>query len=220
MSRDQPLVGLSSIRTRLAVLVGASVVVAAIVGTVGTEAGVPLWLGLPATIGVALVVTRWLAAGMTTPLIQMTDAAQRMSHGDYRARITTTSQDEVGVLARAFISMATELEQSEEHRRRLVATVAHELRTPSAPNRPCSKIWPTVSPPRTNGPCGPLSHSPKDWRRSSRTCSTSPVRMGAEFPLPPVESACAICSPKAWTKPRSRDATSRSSPTSSQSTSP
>lgn len=130
MSRDQPLVGLSSIRTRLAVLVGASVVVAAIVGTVGTEAGVPLWLGLPATIGVALVVTRWLAAGMTTPLIQMTDAAQRMSHGDYRARITTTSQDEVGVLARAFISMATELEQSEEHRRRLVATVAHELRTP------------------------------------------------------------------------------------------
>ncbi|KRE37635.1 hypothetical protein ASG73_08230 [Janibacter sp. Soil728] len=130
MNRSQPLSGLSSIRTRLAVLVGASVLVAAVVGTIGTDAGVPLWLGLPATVGVALVVTRWLASGMTTPLLQMTDAAQRMAKGDYAAVITTSGQDEVGVLARAFTSMATELEQSEEHRRRLVATVAHELRTP------------------------------------------------------------------------------------------
>ncbi|WP_068264441.1 DUF4153 domain-containing protein [Janibacter limosus] len=130
MNRSQPLSGLSSIRTRLAVLVGASVLVAAVVGTIGTDAGVPLWLGLPATVGVALVVTRWLASGMTTPLLQMTDAARRMAKGDYAAAITTSSQDEVGVLARAFTSMATELEQSEEHRRRLVATVAHELRTP------------------------------------------------------------------------------------------
>lgn len=130
MSRSAPLLGLASIRTRLAVLVGASVVIAAVVGTVGTDAGVPLWLGLPATIGVALVVTRWLATGMTTPLLEMTTAAERMAKGDYAARITTTGQDEVGALARAFASMASELEQSEEHRRRLVATVAHELRTP------------------------------------------------------------------------------------------
>ena len=130
MSRSAPLLELTSIRTRLAVLVGASVVVAAVVGTIGTDAGVPLWLGLPATIGLALVVTRWLATGMTTPLREMTTAAERMAKGDYRARITTTGQDEVGALARAFASMATELEQGEEHRRRLVATVAHELRTP------------------------------------------------------------------------------------------
>ena len=132
MKGTQPLAGLRSIRTRLAVLVGACVLVAAVVGTIGTDAGVPLWLGLPATIGVALVVTRWLASGMTTPLIQMTAAAQRMAKGDYAAVITTSGQDEVGELARAFASMATELEQSEEHRRRLVATVAHELRTPLA----------------------------------------------------------------------------------------
>ncbi len=130
MNRTQPLVGLSSIRTRLAVLVGVSVVVAAVVGTIGTDAGVPLWLGLPATIGVALVVTRWLATGMTTPLLQMTAAARRMAKGDYTAPITTDAQDEVGELARAFATMAGELEQAEEHRRRLVATVAHELRTP------------------------------------------------------------------------------------------
>ena len=130
MNRSAPLLELTSIRTRLAVLVGVSVVVAAVVGTVGTDAGVPLWIGLPATIGLALVVTRWLAAGMTTPLTQMTDAARRMAKGDYGARFTTSSQDEIGELARAFASMAAELEQGEEHRRRLVATVAHELRTP------------------------------------------------------------------------------------------
>lgn len=130
MNRAAPLLALSSIRTRLAVLVGASVLVAAVVGTVGTDAGVPLWLGLPATIGVALVVTRWLASGMTTPLLQMTAAARRMAKGDYDAAITTTGQDEVGELARAFATMADELREAEEHRRRLVATVAHELRTP------------------------------------------------------------------------------------------
>lgn len=130
MSRSAPLLELTSIRTRLAVLVGASIVVAAVVGTIGTDAGVPLWLGLPATIGVALVITRWLATGMTTPLLQMTEAAQRMARGDYDAQITTSGQDEVGSLARAFSSMAGELREAEEHRRRLVATVAHELRTP------------------------------------------------------------------------------------------
>ncbi|WP_068253307.1 DUF4153 domain-containing protein [Janibacter corallicola] len=130
MNRTAPLVGINSIRTRLAVLVGASVLVAAVVGSVGTDAGVPLWIGLPVTIAVALVVTRWLASGMTGPLLEMTGAAERMAKGDYSTPITTTGQDEVGVLARAFTSMAGELAEAEEHRRRLVATVAHELRTP------------------------------------------------------------------------------------------
>lgn len=130
MTRAQPLVAITSIRTRLAVLVGGSVLVAAVVGTAGSDAGVPLWLGLPVTIAVALVVTRWLASGMTTPLLEMTAAADRMARGDYSTRITTTGQDEVATLARAFSTMAQEIEQSEDHRRRLVATVAHELRTP------------------------------------------------------------------------------------------
>ena len=102
MSRTEPLVGLSSIRSRLAVLVGASVLVAAVVGAGGTHAGVPLWLALPATIALALVVTRWLATGMTTPLRQMTEAADRMARGDYGAPITTSGRP-----ARAAASIAT-----------------------------------------------------------------------------------------------------------------
>ena len=130
MDRDEPLGWIGSIRTRLAVLVGLSVVVAALVGALGTEVGVPLWLGLPATIGVALLVTRWLATGMTTPLRQMTEAAGRMADGDYAVRLQATGTDEIASLARAFERMAGELGEADEHRRRLVATVSHELRTP------------------------------------------------------------------------------------------
>lgn len=135
MSRREPLLGLTSIRTKLAVLVGASILVTALVGTLWVDAGIPLWLGLPATIMLALVVSRWLATGTTTPLLEMTQAADRMARGDYGARITTTGRDEVGTLARAFTTMARDLEQGEEHRRRLVATVAHELRTPLSAQR-------------------------------------------------------------------------------------
>lgn len=135
MDRGEPLAGIGSIRTRLAVLVGVSVVVAALVGSLGTDVGAPLWLTIPATIGLALLITRWLATGMTTPLRQMTDAASRMAGGDYDVRIATTSSDEIASLARAFEQMAGDLATADEHRRRLVATVAHELRTPLTAQR-------------------------------------------------------------------------------------
>ena len=135
MDRSEPLAGIGSIRTRLAVLVGVSVVVAALVGSLGTDVGAPLWLTIPATIGLALLITRWLASGMTTPLRQMTAAASRMAGGDYDVRIATTSSDEIASLARAFERMAGDLATADEHRRRLVATVAHELRTPLTAQR-------------------------------------------------------------------------------------
>ncbi|GAA3620812.1 hypothetical protein GCM10022199_26560 [Marihabitans asiaticum] len=133
MSAQAPLSSaFGSIKTRLAVLVGVSVLLAAVVGAVGTSAGVPLWLAVPATVALALVVTRWLATGITAPLREMTRATRAMSDGRYEIALETTRQDEVGELARSFTAMAGEIRAAEEHRRRLVATVAHELRTPLA----------------------------------------------------------------------------------------
>jgi len=128
----RPLDPVRSVKVKLGLLVAASVVVASVVGTVGSVGGVPTWLSIPVTIVLALAVTQLLAVGMTSPLRQMTEAARRMAAGDHAVRVTATSRDEVGELARAFNRMADELAAVDRHRRDLVANVSHELRTPLA----------------------------------------------------------------------------------------
>ncbi len=82
--------------------------------------------------GIALLMARWLARGMTQPLRDMAQAAHRMERGDYSVRVHTSSRDEVGQLAAAFNRMSGELEGLERSRRDLVANVSHELKTPIA----------------------------------------------------------------------------------------
>jgi signal transduction histidine kinase len=80
--------------------------------------------------GIALVIARWVARGMTQPLRDMAQAANRMETGDYAQRVHTDSVDEVGQLAHAFNRMSAELQSLEQLRRDLVANVSHELKTP------------------------------------------------------------------------------------------
>ncbi|MEE6271779.1 DUF4153 domain-containing protein [Georgenia sp. MJ206] len=131
----RPLDRVGSIKVKIGLLVGLSVVVAVLVSEIGASAGVPGWLTLPVTAAAALAVTQWLARGMTAPLRAMTSAAARMATGDYSRRVTATSADEVGRLAQAFNTMAVDLATADQQRRQLVATVSHELRTPLAAQR-------------------------------------------------------------------------------------
>jgi signal transduction histidine kinase len=80
--------------------------------------------------GLALAMVQVLARGMTSPLREMANAARAMARGEHGRRVTATSRDEVGELARAFNAMAAELEEVDRGRRDLVANVSHELRTP------------------------------------------------------------------------------------------
>ncbi|MFC7406011.1 DUF4153 domain-containing protein [Georgenia alba] len=132
---ERPLDRVGSIKLKIGLLVGVSIVVAALVAEIGNRAGVSGLLTVPVTVAAALGVTQWLARGMTAPLREMTDAAGAMATGDYSRRVAATSADEVGRLGRAFNTMAVDLEAADQQRRRLLATVSHELRTPLAAQR-------------------------------------------------------------------------------------
>jgi signal transduction histidine kinase len=79
---------------------------------------------------IALVVVQVLTRGMTSPLREMAAAARTMAAGGWGQRVTDTSADEVGELARAFNAMAADLAAVDRMRKDLIANVSHELRTP------------------------------------------------------------------------------------------
>ena len=130
MTAPRPLDRIGSVKLKLGILVAASVVVAVMLTAISAHLGIRTRWTLPVVIVLALVVTQLLARGMTSPLREMTAAARRMATGDYTRRVTASSNDEVGELARAFNTMAADLEAVDRQRRDLVANVSHELRTP------------------------------------------------------------------------------------------
>jgi len=80
--------------------------------------------------GVALAMTLILSRRILSPIKALTEAAKRLGQGDFSPRLELKDKGEVGELARAFNSMASDLERAEQLRRNMVADVAHELRTP------------------------------------------------------------------------------------------
>lgn len=128
---ERPLDQLTSIKVKLGSLIVGAVGITVFFFWFGVRI-LDLWASISGAIAaiVALVFVRFLARGMTTPLREMAEAAQSMAKGDYSRRVTDTSRDEVGRLARAFNQMAAELAETDRVRRDLVANVSHELRTP------------------------------------------------------------------------------------------
>ncbi|GAA3735627.1 HAMP domain-containing sensor histidine kinase [Plantactinospora mayteni] len=104
---------------------------------VGDEGGRALVVGplLAAAAGVAavaIVATALLSHRVLRPIAILTAASQRLGRGDLTSRVPVKGNDEIAVLARSFNRMADSLQRGEERQRRLVADVAHELRTPLA----------------------------------------------------------------------------------------
>lgn len=126
----RPLDPLSSIKTKLGVVIVAAVFVTVLVLILAVRIQVPLWFGAAVAAVLALGMVQFLARGMTSPLRQMARAATAMGRGDYDARVTATSRDEVGQLAGTFNKMAAELAEADRLRKDLIANVSHELRTP------------------------------------------------------------------------------------------
>jgi signal transduction histidine kinase len=126
----RPLDRFSSIKVKLGVVILAAVAVTIVVEYVGLLLRVNPWLSTIGAAVLALAMVQFLAHGMTFPLREMAAAARAMAGGDYHRRVTATSRDEVGELARAFNAMAAAMAEVDRLRRDLVANVSHELRTP------------------------------------------------------------------------------------------
>jgi signal transduction histidine kinase len=81
---------------------------------------------------VGLILSLVLFRRVVRPLGGMMTMAERIAAGEYAARATVASPDEIGRLADSLNRMAVALETLERLRKDLVANVAHELRTPLA----------------------------------------------------------------------------------------
>jgi two-component system, OmpR family, sensor histidine kinase BaeS len=73
-----------------------------------------------------------LSRTFLAPARAIGDATHRLAAGDFKARARVDAADEFGRLADDFNLLARTLERNEEMRRRMMADVAHELRTPLA----------------------------------------------------------------------------------------
>lgn len=91
-----------------------------------------LGVGVGAAALTAALVSWLLAARILGPVHTLAAAARRVSRGDYETRVHAAGADELTVLAHAFNEMAGALDSAEQRRRRLLADLAHELRTPLA----------------------------------------------------------------------------------------
>ena len=90
------------------------------------------WLMVVAAIvaGLAVLLVGTLQARrIVAPVRALADAARRVAGGEF-AQIPVTSRDELGEMAMAFNTMAAELKRQHTLRRRAMADIAHELRTP------------------------------------------------------------------------------------------
>ncbi|WP_030435943.1 sensor histidine kinase [Actinoplanes subtropicus] len=134
---------------RCSAVKGTPCIWSAFADTVSTSAAVPLQLylggrtkveisdlGRPAVAGaagllvVALAGTAVIAQRISRPVRRLTDAARLVAEGRSDVRVPTGGGSELARLTRSFNAMAVAVERSEDRQRRLVADVAHEIRTP------------------------------------------------------------------------------------------
>ena len=83
-----------------------------------------------AVAALALLLTWAITRRIVGPIAELRNATRDLAGGQLSRRVEARGSDEVADLARAFNSMAGELERQQALRRNLVHDVAHELRTP------------------------------------------------------------------------------------------
>ena len=99
----------------------------------GSAVFIALAVGVVVALAVALVVTWLVVRRLAAPVAEASEAAYRIADGDYQTRLRQPGLGpEFDQLATSFNTMARQLATTERTRRRMLADLAHELRTPLA----------------------------------------------------------------------------------------
>jgi two-component system sensor histidine kinase BaeS len=81
-------------------------------------------------VAIGFICSLWISGMLTIPLRKLVAAIERVAQGDLDVNVPVQRKDEYGKVIRTFNDMTLRLREAEDARRRLVADVAHELRTP------------------------------------------------------------------------------------------
>jgi len=79
---------------------------------------------------IAVIVTFPIAKYFTKLINEITQATKKIAAGDYSIRIKSDRKDELGELASNFNLLSKSLQASSELQKKMIADIAHELRTP------------------------------------------------------------------------------------------
>ncbi|WP_296699373.1 ATP-binding protein [Thiocapsa sp. UBA6158] len=91
-----------------------------------------LWLIVAAMLALAAALAYPLSSRLIRPVKEFQHTARRLAAGDYDARVGIRGGDEIARLGRDINALADALERNDRARRRWVADISHELRTPIA----------------------------------------------------------------------------------------
>ncbi len=91
-----------------------------------------LWLIALVALCLVALVTLPLARHVVAPIKVITRGMHKLTQGDYQQSIEMKRQDELGELSRDYNELALTLAENESARKRWLANISHELRTPVA----------------------------------------------------------------------------------------
>ncbi|MBJ6362590.1 ATP-binding protein [Paenibacillus sp. GCM10012307] len=90
-----------------------------------------LWTSL-VSIVLAIILGFYVAKRISTPLVHMKHVAEKMTVGEWHARVSLSGKDELAELGASLNTLAVQLQNQEQLRVTMTENIAHELRTPLA----------------------------------------------------------------------------------------
>jgi two-component system sensor histidine kinase BaeS len=89
-----------------------------------------IWLSAAVVILAAAIMSIFFARRISQPIRRLTVAAGQVASGDLEQKVEIETRDEIGKLAETFNSMVESLKRNKQLRERLLAGIAHEIKTP------------------------------------------------------------------------------------------